>query len=179
MAAPEHDDELIIPDHPHSDRPNWRPDDDYDEVFDPAKPSSKRLVQFILRPFARLRRLMLLSPELLADIIFPLIPLVQIVEAHLYLEKVARCIDKKMKGQWTCAECGQDVWAEIKPTVDGLKKEFRYVRRDARFCSQACRQKAFRKRKRVTAKASDGGKAVPRDGSTVAESSAAVTPAAE
>ena len=50
------------------------------------------------------------------------------------------------------------------------------VRRDARYCSATCRQKAFRKRKRVTDRASDTtAMPSPGDGYIDAESSLTVT----
>jgi hypothetical protein len=161
-------DELIIPNHPHEDQRNWEPeDDDEDRLY------HNRFVQYLVRTFTRLRKWQRVHPDDIADLIFPHVPLAQIVEAHLYLEKVARCIDKKM--QWKCAECGKDVWAKIKLTKNGLIKEHQYVRRDARYCSQSCRQKAFRKRKRVTANPPDTkAKPSPRDGYANAESTLAV-----
>jgi hypothetical protein len=157
----EHDDDLIVADHPHADQRNWQPgddDDDPDAPFDPAN-APKRFVQFIIRPLTRLRRLMRLPPEMLADIIFQHVR-IDILDASQYLEKVAKSLDEKMrKGQqWKCAECGQDIWykddvqVELnseKPTLV-RNRVIKRVRRDARYCSQACRQKAFRKRSRVT-----------------------------
>jgi ferredoxin len=103
-----------------------------------------------------------IKPRLRMDQI-PGFTVAQIVEASLYLQRVAACIDERMReGQWKCVECGQVVWAKIDLTAtakDALTMEVRHVRRDAHYCSQACRAKAFRKRKRkgkrVTAKASD------------------------
>ena len=149
-------DTIIPTSHPHADQRNWMPGDTDDDDDGGNPDLRRRFQQHVLRTLERMREWPLLPPEILADLIFPHVSVAQIVEAHLYLEKIARCIDKKMReGKWKCAECGKDVWAKIKLTKDGLKREYRYVRRDAHYCSQACRQKAFRKRKRVTATPSD------------------------
>jgi hypothetical protein len=76
------------------------------------------------------------------------------------------------KGRWKCAECGQDVWA--KTDLVARKREFRWVRRDARYCSAKCRQKAYRKR--VTARASPvRSEPSQRDGSSHANEGQDVT----
>jgi hypothetical protein len=177
----ERDDELIIQNHPHADQRNWQPGDDDAEPELLSKETFATIARpKVLRTLKRLRGLAThLHPEDVADILFPHVPVAQIVEASLYLEKVAACIDKKMReGKWKCAECGQDVWAKIDLTKDGLTRELRHVRRDAHYCSQACRAKAFRN---AQAQARCGysiryeGKAVTRNGSTVAESGLAVT----
>jgi hypothetical protein len=161
QAVQSGDDDLAVNSHPHVEQRNWQPGDDDELPSDEITIESfRRLLEpRVLRTLKRMRRLAQhLHPEDLADLLFPHVPVVQIIEASLYLEKVADCIDKKMReGQWKCVECGQDVWAKIKLTKDGLglTREHRYVRRDAHYCSKACRQKAFRKRKRVTAKVSD------------------------
>src|SRR5262249_28202507 len=89
--------------------------------------------------------------EMIAKIIFPYVSIDQIVEAKLYLEKIAEEIGKQMR--WKCTECGKDIWCE----VDLIKqtRTVKRIRRDARYCSQACRQRAFRKRKRVMGHISD------------------------
>ena len=83
------------------------------------------------------------------------VTIAQIVEAIQYLEKVAGCLDKKMReeGLCTCTECGKEIWFEIGRRGGAPVQVVKHVRRGARYCSQACRQKAFRKRKRATDRA--------------------------
>jgi hypothetical protein len=104
----------------------------------------------LVRTFKRALVLTRLPPEAIADSIFPDIRIDQVVDLIESLEKVARCIAKKM--QWKCAECGKDVWY-----ADDVANRKRVIiaskRRDSRYCSQACRQRAYRKR--VTATPSD------------------------
>jgi hypothetical protein len=102
----------------------------------------------------------------------------KVLEAIVHLEEVAKCIGEMMP-QWKCAECGKDipfkdsVCVTVKPDGKPMlskTREHRWVRHDARYCSQACRQKAYRKRKRVTAISSGTNAKLSRgDGSTVAE----------
>jgi DNA-directed RNA polymerase subunit RPC12/RpoP len=138
----------------------------------------RRLVQHILRTLERLQRLTRVPPEMVAETIFPHVRLDQIVEASLYLEKVARCINKQMQQmQWKCAECGHEVW--FKDDLLRQSREIKRVRRDAHYCSPACRQKAFRKRKRVTASPLSAlDKPLPRDNSGAVSDRLAVTPVA-
>jgi hypothetical protein len=110
-----------------------------------------RQIQHILRTLERLRRLTYYAPEAIAEAISPHFRIQDVVEAIVHLEDVAKCMDKKM--QWKCAECGRDMHANIDPT--NRVRVFRRVRRNARYCSAKCRQKAYRKRKHVTATASD------------------------
>jgi hypothetical protein len=110
-------------------------------------------VESALRTLERLRVLTQVPAETLAEAIFAHVRVAQIVEMMAFLEKVARLMDKKM--QWKCVECGQEMWAKIQMTKNGPTKEHRHIRRDARYCSQSCRQKAFRKRKRVTDRGSN------------------------
>jgi hypothetical protein len=163
------DDEMIIPSHPHLNQRNWQPGDTEDDVR-----SGTITDRSARRTLERLQELTRVPAETLVDTIYggleqaiknmgitprlridqlPGFTAAQMIEASMYLQKVALLIGKRM--EWKCVECGQDVWAKIKVTKNGLIKEYRFVRRDARYCSQACRQKAFGKRKRVTAKASD------------------------
>jgi hypothetical protein len=144
-----------------------------------------------LRTLERLRILTHVPPEMLAEAIFPIetipnakFPFVRldaIVAASQYLEEVAHLLDHKMrKGQWKCVECGQDVWSRIFVSEDGKRSnQIRPARRDTHYCSQACRQKAFRKRKRVTASPLSGlDKPSPRDNSETVSNRLAVTPEA-
>jgi hypothetical protein len=110
--------------------------------------SPKRVLRMLerLRVFATC-----VPPETLAEAIFPHIRVDQLVEAHQYLGEVANCIHQQMLAQmqWKCAACGNDIW--FTEDLTRRRREFRRVRRNARYCSQACRQKAYRKRKSVTA----------------------------
>jgi hypothetical protein len=143
-------------------------------IDDMERALGHRLEQQLSRTLERMRRWLRIHPDNIARFLFPHVPVVQILEMSQYLEKVARCIEKKM--QWQCVECGKDVWAKIKLTETGPTKELRYVRRDAHYCSPACRQKAFRKRKRVTASPSDAtAKASRGNGSAATEGGLAVT----
>jgi hypothetical protein len=103
----------------------------------------------LVRTFKRALVLTRLPPEAIADSIFPDIRIDQVVELIASLEKVARCIAKKM--QWKCAECGKDVW--YADDVANRKRVINRKRRNSRYCSQACRQRAYRRR--VTATPSD------------------------
>jgi ferredoxin len=161
------DDEMIIPNHPHLNQSNWQPGDTDDDIRSDAITAKSAL-----RTLERLQALTRVPAEMLVDTIYggieqaikdmgitprlridqlPGFTAAQMVEASLYLQEVARLIGKRM--EWKCVECGQDVWQKI----DLLKQTatWRRPRRDAHYCSQACRQKAFRKRKRVTANVSD------------------------
>jgi hypothetical protein len=114
-------------------------------LADALFPSPERLQEM-------LREIGLAEFDLDPSRIRPVVSIAGIVAAKQYLEKLAFCLGKKM--QCKCAECGGDMWAKM---TNRLLLEVRQVRRDARYCSQACRQKAFRKRKRkrVTANASN------------------------
>jgi hypothetical protein len=195
-----HDDELIIPNHPHVDQRNWQPGDDDDR---PGGGARREITEgSAVRTLRRLLSLTGVPPEELADALFPsperlqemiremgltyevdrarirpLVSISQIVEAKQYLEKLAACFIKKMEmQQCKCAECGNDIWRKIKIKDRELVCEVKRVRRGARYCSAKCRQKAFRKRKRVTDRVSDTtAKPSPCDGYIDAESSLTVT----
>jgi hypothetical protein len=170
-----------VPHHPHSDQRNWRPGDDEDH---PVRGASRRVITSTgaVRTLRRLLSLKGVPPEVLADALLPsperlqemiremgltrevdrarirpLVTIPQIVEAIQYLEKLALCLEKKMQeGRLCkCAECGMDVWLEIVLEDGEPKKLVKHVRRGAHYCSPACRQKAFRKRRRVTDHPSD------------------------
>jgi hypothetical protein len=153
----DHDDEMTIPNHPHADQRNWQPgdtdDDDlitWEQIF-----AIPRMRNGFLRTLERMRRMMGIPPEKLAAGISPYIRIDQVLEVAMYLEEVAECMGKQMP-QWKCAECGRDIWFKDSVSVtvnpDGKlvrsrRREIQLVRRDAHYCSQACRQKAYRKRK--------------------------------
>ena len=190
------DDDLIIPSHPHADQRNWQPGDDDGARRGAITEASavrtlKRLLALTGVPAEVLADALFPSPERLRETIRemgltlevdparirPSVSAVQILEAKEYLEKLAVCLLKKMKTQQCkCAECGNDIWYEIKIRDGQPVQEVKRVRRDARYCSQACRQKAFRKRKRVTDWASDTtAKPSRRDTSRVADETSPVT----
>jgi hypothetical protein len=102
--------------------------------------------------FREMLRVAGITDDFDADRMRPVVSIADIAGASEYLQKVAACLCKRMP-QWECTECGKEVWFKM----HGLTKEVRRARRDAHYCSEACRQKAYRKRKRkrVTAKASD------------------------
>jgi hypothetical protein len=155
-------DEMNIPNHPHLNQRNWQPGDTEDDdvrsgtitesgarrtlarLQELTRVPAEKLVDTIYGSIERAIKDMGITPRLRIDQL-PGFTAAQMIEASMYLQKVARLIDKRM--EWKCVECRQDVWAKIKVTKDGLTKEYRFVRRDAHYCSQACRQKAFRKRK--------------------------------
>jgi hypothetical protein len=83
----------------------------------------------------------------------PYVRIDHVTEAMVFLEQVCKAMDKNI--QWKCAECGKNIWYKIKFDDLGPKKVIQRTRRDANYCSQACRQRAFRKRKRVTDRVSD------------------------
>jgi hypothetical protein len=89
-----------------------------------------------------MHRLGRIPPEVLAAVISPHIRIDQIVEMKMYLEEVVKAVINKM--QWKCAECGRDMG--FKDDKLTRTREVLRTRRDARYCSPACRQKAFRKR---------------------------------
>jgi hypothetical protein len=159
----EGDDEMTVSNHPHVNQRNWQPGDDDDRPVGARREITK---DSAVRTLMRLWSLSGVPPESLADALFPspehlqeairemgltwkvdparirpLVSLAQIIEAQQYLEKLAACLGKKMATlQWKCAECGNDVWAKM---TAPLVLEVRRARRDARYCSQACRQKDF------------------------------------
>jgi hypothetical protein len=101
----------------------------------------------VLRTLERLRVLtQYYSVESVAAAISPNFRIDQIAEMMVYLEQVAKAVGKRM--QWKCAECGRDIW--FRDDVLAKTRQIQRVRRDAHYCSQACRQKAFRQRKHVT-----------------------------
>jgi hypothetical protein len=106
----------------------------------------KKLVRTFKRSLTLMTRL---PPEMIANYIFPDIRIDQVADLIVSLEEVARCIGKKM--QWKCAECGKDIW--FKDDLPNLQRVIQRKRRNSRYCSQACRQRAYRKR--VTATPSD------------------------
>jgi hypothetical protein len=182
----ERNDGMIIQDHPRADQRNWRPGDTDDEGWANEEDAAlKKLIdRKILRTVERLRTLTRLPPEMIAAAIFPYIRIDQIMDMAVYLEEVAKCIGKQM--QWKCAECGKDIWFkdDVRVTVGQTgemgattTREIRRVRRDAHYCSPACRQKAFRVRKRVTNNPADASPETSRrNGSVIRETRSAVTP---
>jgi hypothetical protein len=106
----------------------------------------KRSSKNAIRTFKRSLRWTRLPPEMIADLIFPQIRIEQVVELMSFLEEVVLCIGKKM--QWKCAECGNDIW--YKDDLLKRQREIQRKRRNSRYCSQACRQRAYRKRVTAT-----------------------------
>jgi hypothetical protein len=173
-------DEMIVPDHPHADQRNWQPGDTDDDIL-----TWEKVLQIFKKPGAlnktlrtldRMRRLTtFFPPEKLADLISPHVHLDDIVWLAQYLEKVGNSLAKQ-KTQWTCAECGKLVWCteDVQYSIGGTQKDpkvgctttrtVRRVRPDAVYCSNACRQKAYRKRKtpRYGKKARGDSKAVTK-----------------
>jgi hypothetical protein len=155
------DDEMTAPNHPHADQRNWQPGDTDDGPLISLEDllAIPRVRGRVLRTLERLRLLTRIPPEMIATALFSHIRIDQVLDVIMYLEEVAGCISKQM--QWKCAECGKDIWFEddTQVTLGQTSKQMRVtrtrkvkrVRHDPRYCSQACRQKAFRKRKRVTA----------------------------
>ena len=177
-----HDDELVVPNHPHVDQRNWHAGDDDDEY---EKALSKFIDRKILRTWKRLRTLMRVPPVNVAERLLPHVSVSEVLDAGIYLQVLAHFMVKQT--QWKCAECGRDVLvagSSVQVDVDESTRspevtrtmQVRQVRRDARYCSATCRQKAFRKRKRVTDRASDTtAKPSTCDGCVDAESSLTVT----
>jgi hypothetical protein len=161
---------LTVADHPHADQRNWRPEDDDDRLL------HDRLVRYFVRTFERLRKWQRIHPDDIVDLISPRVRIDQLIAASEWLHEIAKSMHERMikEQQLKCAECGSAIWfkdnvemtisKDGKPMVTGTR-ETKQVRRDARYCSPSCRQKAFRKRKRVT----DGTSDAPAQPSRVAD----------
>jgi hypothetical protein len=171
--------EMAVPNHPHADQRNWQPGDTDDDDPDRIIPweqiiAMPRLRNRTLRTLERMRKLMdFYPPEKLAAAISPHVRIDQIVEMAVYLEEVAKALGKQ-KEKWTCAECGKLVWCkhDVQLTVSDtgemgriVTRQIRIVRPDAHYCSNQCRQKAYRKRK-----AARYGREAPLQASFVTES---------
>jgi hypothetical protein len=99
-------------------------------------------IRSAIRTLKRLHRLTRVCPESVAKAIPPHVRIDQVTEMMVYLEDVVRAMAKQM--QWKCTECGRDLWFNDNALT--RKREIQRIRRDAHYCSQACRQKAFRRR---------------------------------
>jgi hypothetical protein len=132
------DDAVLPKEHPHSDRPNWRPEDD--PIF-AAIACAKRMAhekRTTLRTLARLRTLVhRQSYEELAELLlsYGLHP-GDVLHLSTMLEGAADHMAKLNKRtKRKCLECGEEIdW------------DFGTARADTRYCDARCRQKAYRKR---------------------------------
>jgi hypothetical protein len=153
-------DEMTVPNHPHADQRNWQPgdtdDDDRLSIDDLKQLALRNRPNRLLRTFERMHKTLREIPaEAITALISPYVRIDEIVEMAQYLDEVATALGKQMQ-QWTCAGCGKPVWCkdDVRLTVSDAGKigrmtnrQIRIVRPDAVYCSNACRQKAYRKRK--------------------------------
>jgi hypothetical protein len=153
-------DEMTVPNHPHADQRNWQPGDtDDDELIDLEQYLAlPRPLNRVLRTLKRMRGLTGIPPKILAAVISPHVGIEQIIWMKEYLEELAAAFGKQMEKR-TCAGCGKPVCFKderefsVGETPEDSKiratttREYRVVRADAVYCSNACRQKAYRKRK--------------------------------
>jgi hypothetical protein len=136
------DDDCKPGSHPHSDRPNWRPEDD--PVFAATCKAVARVKQrvhqkrTILRTLARLKTMVhQSSKEELAELLLSngLRP-GDVQHLAEMLEVVAdRMLKQDTRPKRKCAACGAE-----------LNHQFYEARPGARYCSAGCRQHAYRKR---------------------------------
>jgi hypothetical protein len=156
-------DEIVVHDHPHVSQSNWKPGDTDNELTDEeweAKYGAafkKLITRKFLRTWKRMRTLMRIPPTNVAELLLPHISVHEVLYAGMYMQYLAMFMAKQM--QWKCAECGHDILVTgsgVCMEVDGKNPEspevtrtteVRKVRRGARYCSDKCRQKAYRKRK--------------------------------
>jgi hypothetical protein len=123
--------------HPHSDRPNWRPEDDAPLRQQRLWPGGNKHpldLTAILRTFKRVQLLANaisaedLAKELMRHGVKP-----DDIGDYSYLEEVWERMNKEVpdNGEPFCQVCGRATYRD---------------RRHAKYCSASCRQKAYRKR---------------------------------